>query len=70
VSSASPDISFDLPARLRAARDAACLSQKELAAKLDVPLRTLQSWEAGTFPQPRHRRALLTFITETERSAA
>lgn len=70
MSSAYPDITLGLAEQLRAARQAAVLSQIELAARLGVSERTLQSWEAGTVPQPRHRRAVLAFIAEQEATAA
>lgn len=44
--------------KIRAARSDANLSQRELADRLGVSVRTVQAWEAGTVPQPRHRRAL------------
>ncbi len=34
---------------IRAARLAAGLTQKELAAKVGIPYQTLQRWEYGTF---------------------
>jgi DNA-binding transcriptional regulator YiaG len=60
-----------LAGRIRKARDAAVLTQVELAERLGVSQRTLQGWEAGmSFPQPRHRRLLLAFIAEHEEVAA
>lgn len=53
-----------LAEELRAARDAANLSQVELARQLEVSPRTIQGWEAGRIPQPKHRRAVLDFIGE------
>lgn len=49
---------------IKAARDRANISQVELAARLGVAPRTVQYWEAGNVPQPRHRRALAEFIEE------
>lgn len=66
MSSPLPDIVSTFAARLRAARIAAHLSQTELAAQLGVAVRTLQGWEAGTFPQPKHRRKVVAFIAEVE----
>ena len=43
--------------RLRTLREAANLTQKELADALSVSVRSVQAWEAGTsVPQARHRR--------------
>lgn len=56
-----------LSERLREAREASDLSQVELARKLGVSPRTVQNWEAGMTPQPRHRRAVNLFI---ERASA
>ena len=54
----------DLATALRVARDRVPLSQVELAQKLGVSPRTVQGWEAGVIPQPKHRRAVLEFIKE------
>lgn len=70
VSTAYPDIGLELARKIRVARDAASLSQVELARHLGVAVRTLQAWEAGTMPQPRHRRLVLAFIAEQEKAAA
>lgn len=70
VSSAPSDISLGLAARIKQARDAANLSQVELAEQIGVSERTLQNWEAGTLPRPRHRRLVLAFIAEHEAVAA
>jgi transcriptional regulator with XRE-family HTH domain len=48
--------------QLREAREAANLSQKELSDRLGVSPRTVQYWEAGKIPQPKHRRAIAAFI--------
>lgn len=48
--------------RIREAREEANLSQRELAELLGVSQRTLQGWEYGTKPQPRHRRRLAEFM--------
>jgi transcriptional regulator with XRE-family HTH domain len=48
--------------QLREAREAANLSQKELSDRLGVSSRTIQYWEAGKVPQPKHRRAIVAFI--------
>jgi len=54
-------------AHLKAAREAANLSQEELAAMLGVSRRTLQLWEAGrSYPQPRHRRLIQLFLEDPE----
>lgn len=63
-------MSFGLALRLRQAREAANLTQVELAEALEVSERTLQAWEKGTTPQPRHRRRLLAWLDNQERVAA
>jgi DNA-binding transcriptional regulator YiaG len=55
---------------IRRAREAANLSQVELAAALSVSPRTVQYWEAGKVPQPKHRRALGAFLNGDEEEAA
>lgn len=58
------------PEILKAARDAADLSQVELAARLGVAPRTVQYWEAGRItPQPKHRRALTDFLGDLKEAA-
>jgi transcriptional regulator with XRE-family HTH domain len=52
----------DLASRIRDARYAADLSQKDLAEHLGVSARTVQYWEAGKTPYPKHRRAIKEFI--------
>ena len=54
----------DLAVEIRSARDRAILTQDELGRKLGVSTRTIQGWEAGVIPQPKHRRAVLEFIKE------
>ncbi len=56
----------NLSTEIRAARDRLSLSQVELAQKLGVSPRTVQGWEAGRVPQPRHRRALVEFLAEEQ----
>lgn len=72
MSSVNPHINLDLglAAKLKQARGDASLSQVELAERLGVSERTLQGWEAGTIPQPRHRRKVLAFIETTDKAAA
>lgn len=71
MSSAYTHIEHELGASLKAARESASLSQKELAAELQVSERALQGWEAGSaFPQPRHRRLVLEFIAKYAKAAA
>lgn len=48
--------------QIREARVAADLSQKDLADHLGVTARTVQYWEAGKTPYPKHRRAIREFI--------
>lgn len=60
----------DYPAWLRASRVAANLSQAELAERLGVSARAVQTWEAGRFPWPKHRRALDAFFKEHGEVAA
>jgi transcriptional regulator with XRE-family HTH domain len=53
--------------RLRTLREAANLTQKELADELSVSVRSVQAWEAGTsVPQARHRRRLAEFFSVSE----
>src|SRR3954463_456359 len=53
--------------RLRTLREAANLTQKELADALSVSVRSVQAWEAGTsVPQARHRRRLAAFFSVSE----
>lgn len=56
--------------RLRDAREAVHLSQVELARELGVAPRTVQNWEAGRTPQPRHRRAIIAFLERSKVQAA
>lgn len=55
---------------LRAARETANLSQAELATAFGVATRTVQYWEAGKVPRPKHRRAIAAFLDEVEEAAA
>jgi DNA-binding transcriptional regulator YiaG len=59
-----------LGATIRLARDAAQLSQVEFAHMLGVSPRTVQYWEAGKLPRPKHRRALAAFLDVLEEEAA
>jgi DNA-binding transcriptional regulator YiaG len=54
---------------IRQGREQANLSQVELAALLGVSPRTVQYWEAGQIPQPKHRRAIAAFLDELEAAA-
>jgi DNA-binding transcriptional regulator YiaG len=61
----------DLAAQIRDARTQAHLSQTELAARLQVSLRTVQNWEAGIgLPQPKHRRRIALFLNGGGEAAA
>lgn len=53
-----------LPERLREARERAMLTQVELARLLSVSPRSVQNWESGIAPQPKHRRALAEFLED------
>lgn len=55
---------------LREARERALLTQVEFAALLGVSPRTVQYWEAGKMPQPRHRRAIRDFLESVQARAA
>lgn len=70
VSSSSTPIQLSLAEKLKKARDTASLSQAELAERFEVSQRTLQNWEAGVRPRPKHRRAVLAFIADQEEVAA
>lgn len=56
--------------RLREARDAANLTQAELAERFGCSERALQNWEAGAKPRPRYRRLIAEFIVSVEEAAA
>lgn len=64
------DLRENLPTRLRDAREAANLTQSELAERLGVSMRSVQGWESGVRPQPRHRRLIAAFLVEVEGAAA
>lgn len=51
-----------LAVRLREAREAADMSQKDVADFFAVSTRTVQYWEAGQVPTPKHRRRVRFFI--------
>lgn len=59
-----------LAEEIREAREEAHLSQVELARQLGVSPRTVQNWEAGKTPQPKHRRAVEAFLGERAEAAA
>jgi ribosome-binding protein aMBF1 (putative translation factor) len=48
--------------RIREAREASDLTQAELGRRLGVSARTIQNWEHGSTPRPRHRRAIKRFL--------
>jgi transcriptional regulator with XRE-family HTH domain len=57
------EIGDELGKRIRTQRIRLNLSQAEAAEHLEISVRTLQNWEAGTtFPWPKHRRALARFL--------
>lgn len=56
--------------RIRAAREAANLTQREFADELGVSARTVQYWEAGKWPRAKHRRLLSDWLSEHEGEAA
>lgn len=61
----------DYPAWLRASRHDANLDQQELADKIGVSRRAIQSWEAGVrTPRPQHRRTLEDFFASVSEAAA
>ena len=53
---------LNIASKLREARTRADLSQKELGLELSVSERTIQNWEAGRTPRPKHRRRVRRFI--------
>lgn len=59
----------NLSDEIRQARERASLSQVELAQRLGVAPRTVQGWEAGRIPQPKHRRALTELLNALEAAA-
>jgi transcriptional regulator with XRE-family HTH domain len=56
--------------QIREAREAANLTQEELAQRFGVSARTIQYWEAGKDARPKHRRAILEFLSEFDEVAA
>jgi DNA-binding transcriptional regulator YiaG len=64
------ELRVNLGQELREAREEANLSQAELANRFGVATRTVQYWEAGKVPRPKHRRLIVAFITEVEEPAA
>ncbi len=61
----------DYPAWLRASREDANLTQAELALRLGVSFRAIQSWETGRRkPRAEHRRALAAFFNTDGQEAA
>ena len=56
VSQSSPLTSGE---SLKEARQAANLSQAEFAEVLGVSIRSVQNWERGVVPHPRHRRRVV-----------
>lgn len=52
----------DQAQQLREAREAANLTQRELADRLGVSRRSVQGWENGLTPLPAHRRAIRDFL--------
>lgn len=57
---------------LREERERRHLSQAEAAVQVGVSKRTWQGWElnGAVVPQPRHRRALLAWMTEPDDEVA
>lgn len=47
---------------LKGYRDREMLTQQELAKRLHIPVRTLQTYEAGAIPQAKRRRKILAFL--------
>lgn len=57
---------YSFASRLREARENADLTQSELAQLFGVSMRTVQNWEAGSVPQPKHRRLIKAWLAELE----
>ena len=55
------------PERVRAIRDSAGLSIRELARELNIAPRSLRRWEAGTHPVPDDVIADLEWIERDQR---
>ena len=54
----------------RAARDAADLTQAELADRLGVTRRAVQTWEQGiVVPRAKHRRLVKAWLEQQEQAA-
>lgn len=61
MTNASGTISPDFAKIVAGTRATRHLSQSEAAESLGVSTRTVQNWEAGAYPWPRHRRAILAW---------
>lgn len=56
---------------LREQRDRVPLTQEELADKLGISVRALQTYEAGShLPRPARRRAIVAYFTPNGEQAA
>lgn len=62
MSSALPT-DLTLADALKGYREREVLTQQELARRLHIPVRTLQTYEAGAIPQAKRRRKILAFLT-------
>ena len=52
---------------IREERNRRNLTQVEAAREINVPVRTLQSWEAGeVVPWARHRRMIVAWLREND----
>ena len=56
---------FIISMNIKEARQAAHLTQKELSERLNIPKRTIESWEEGTRKPPEYVERLI--IAEIER---
>lgn len=66
------DLTGSFAARIKNVREnGAKQTQAEAAVEVGVSPRTWQAWESGdSFPWPRHRRALDTWLARHEAKAA
>lgn len=66
----SPAVTHPLIDRLREVIAERHLTQREVAADLDVALRTIAYWlNDGATPQPAHRRAIVAWLARIEETA-
>lgn len=64
-------VTEELGQRIRTVREHRILTQEETAAELEIPVRSLQDYEAGkAFPRQARRRAILAWLAQHEQVPA